>query len=333
MTWLPHPRHSVIFRRLGGALALTAGLLLCPLPISGGVAWDLGMGIGYAVLALVIPLYIYPLRAEGLPHRRLLTLSQHRRIGWAALILSGLHVAILLRAQPLVGYYLLPSAPFYMLAGLVGLIALALLIATGLSGRAALRKPGPPGASLPSHAILAPLLLALLAAHLIGSAQLLDTPGKLLTGCLLLGIPLLWTAYRALRRNTGTGGARRAARPANRLATVVPCCLAVIALLLLPVPIANSRLLQPATAPIILPSHFPHEKHTTVNCVTCHHNFVDKTGIGSCLDCHRSARADLTQSAEATFHMFCRDCHSQLARTTTKHGPTRACSQCHAPNR
>jgi hypothetical protein len=335
MGWLAHPHRSLLFRRLGSALVLSAALLLCPLPVSGGIGWDIGIGIGYVVLPLVVTLYIYPLRGEGLPHRRLFTLSQHRRIGWTALILSASHVLILLRVQPLVGHYLLPSAPYYMLAGLAGLIALGLLIGTGLAARTALRRPGSSTTNLTSHAFLAPLLLALVAAHLIGSAQLLDTPTKVLTTCLLLTIPLLWAAHRALRRKTRSsgGGGGAGARASRTLTTVVPCCLAVLMLTLSPVPTASSRLLQPATAPADLPVHFPHEKHTTVNCVTCHHNFVDKTGIGSCLDCHRSDRADLTQSALATFHTFCRNCHSQLAQTTAKHGPTRACSACHSSNR
>jgi hypothetical protein len=104
---------------------------------------------------------------------------------------------------------------------------------------------------------------------------------------------------------------------------------AALVLLLLPIPTASSRLMQPATTPTTLRVNFPHEAHTTVNCVTCHHNFVDKTGIGSCLDCHHSNRSDLIQSAEATFHVFCRDCHRQLALDHHKHGVVRSCSGCH----
>jgi hypothetical protein len=318
MGWLPHLRRSLIVRRLGGALALTAALVLCRIPASGGISWDIGMGIGYIAIALVLTLYLYPLRGDGLPHRRLFTLSHHRRIGWTVLYLSGLHVAVLLGAEPLVWQYLRPSTPFYMLAGLLGLIALGLLVATGLSGRKALRQPHPPGTSLSLHALLSPALLLLLAAHLLGSAQLVDSPIKVVTGCLLLCIPLLWIAYRAMRH-----GKRRP------LTTAVPCLLAVTALAVLPTPTASSRLLEPMMTPAPVAVHFPHEKHTSTNCVVCHHNFVDKTGIGSCLDCHRSPRTDLARAAEATFHTFCRNCHTELAHTTTRHGPTRACSVCH----
>jgi Zn finger protein HypA/HybF involved in hydrogenase expression len=139
-------------------------------------------------------------------------------------------------------------------------------------------------------------------------------------------LPLLWASFRVVRRRQSREGTRT---PTPLLPTLLPNCAAAALLFLLPIPTATSHLLQPAVTPSLLPVHLPHEKHTTVDCITCHHNFVDKTGVGSCLECHRSSRPDLTQSAEATFHIFCRDCHTNLARTTDKHGPTRACSTCH----
>lgn len=41
---LPQLPRSPTFRRLAGALALTAALLLCPLPASGGISWDIALG-------------------------------------------------------------------------------------------------------------------------------------------------------------------------------------------------------------------------------------------------------------------------------------------------
>jgi hypothetical protein len=347
MNWLAHLRRSLWLRRLFGVFLLGVAILLCPLPASGGTAWDAGMALGYAALAFAAILYLYPLRGDGLPHRRLFTLSQHRRIGWVALALGALHVGVLLVAQPLTSRYLLPSAPLYMLSGLAAFVALAILVATGLSARSSLRRwparapstsiPGAtpttratfpaagvsrrPPTSISLHSILAALLLALIAAHVIGSHQLVDTRAKALTLCVLLAIPLLWASFRVRHSRVS---------PATRLATTaIPCCAAALTLLLLPLSTTSSHLLEPATPPSLLPIYFPHEKHTTVNCVTCHHNFVDKTGIGSCLDCHRRPRPDLIRSAEATFHTFCRDCHTQLAHATTGHGPTRSCSACH----
>ena len=315
-------RHPSTAHRVGLACALLAGLLLWPLPASGGYGWDLGIAAGYAGLVCAATLYLYPLRAEGLPHKRLFTLSQHRRIGWIALTLSLVHGAALLIVQPQVGHYLLPSAPVYMLFGTIALIALATLVATGLSARKAMRKATPSAHptpwTIPTHAILAGLLLACLGIHIVGSGQLADSPAKIVTLCLLLALPLIWAAVW-----------RKGPKTRSRLPTVLPNLGATVILFLLPLPTATPKLLEPALSPALLPVSFPHEKHTTVGCVLCHHNFVDKTGTGSCLDCHRSARSDLTASAEATFHTFCRNCHTRLAATTDQHGPARACATCH----
>ena len=314
----PLPSH---LRRVGIASAVVAALLLLPLPASAGFIWNLGAAVGYGSLVFTVALYVYPLRGDGVPHRRLFTVSQHRRIGWIALFLAGLHVAILLAAEPLTGHYLLPSAPLYMLCGLGGLIALAVLVPTGISARSILRRAAPPRASSSgvAHAALAALLLGFLGAHIIGSGQLLDQPVKVITCCVLLALALFYSAWRP--RATPIGS--------RLLSTVIPSCIALAALVLMPTPIGGMRLLQPATTPAVLHAYFPHEKHRTVNCIACHHNFVDKSGAATCYDCHRSTRADLPEAAEPTFHEFCRDCHRDRALQETKHGPVRECSGCH----
>jgi hypothetical protein len=310
-------------RRAGIACAVAAGLLMLPLPASGGLIWNLGAGVGYGSLVFCFALYLFPLRGDGIAHRRLFSISQHRRIGWIALYLGGLHTAILLIAQPLVAHYLLPSAPLYMLCGLAALIALAVLVATGISARAELRRRAPsrgPSAGNAAHALLAGLLLGLLGAHIIGSGQLVDRPAKAVTCCVLLALALLFFAWRP----------RSTPIRARLLTSVLPSGIALAALLLLPTPIGGVRLLQTATRPSPLRAYFPHENHRAVSCIACHHNFVDNTGAGSCFDCHRGTRPDLPQAAEATFHEFCRDCHRGLAREGGKHGPVRECSGCHA---
>src|SRR5258708_34811334 len=90
----PHARRIVV------ACVLLAALLMLPLPASAGLFWNIGAGIGYLALVAAVVLYLYPLRAHGVPHRRLFALSQHRRIGWVALYISGLPAAILPSAQP-----------------------------------------------------------------------------------------------------------------------------------------------------------------------------------------------------------------------------------------
>jgi predicted CXXCH cytochrome family protein len=309
-------------RRAGIACLLAAAVLMLPLPASGGLVWNLGAVLGYGSLAFAVVLYVYPLRGEGIAHRRLFTVSQHRRIGWITLCLAALHTAVLLVAQPLTGLYLLPSAPLYMVCGLAALVALAVLVATGISARSALRRavaPRKSTANVATHAVLAGLLLALLAAHIVGSGQLLDRKSKAVTCCVLLALALFWSAWRPRLKHF----------PDRLFSVLIPSGIALVALLLLPTPVGSLRLLQTATRPAALHAFFPHENHRTVNCIACHHNFVDKTGFGGCYDCHRSARADLPRAMEATFHEFCRDCHSEFAREHGKHGPVRECSGCH----
>jgi len=311
-------------QRVLAASLLMAAMLLLPLPASAGLAWDAGAIIGYAATIFALLLYLYPLRGAGadgaaLPHRRLFTVTQHKRFGWIALGLACLHALITLIAQPLTVHYFYPSAPFYMLCGTAALVALGVLVPTGLTTRSSMRRAAAPRLIAAVHAATAALLLALLGAHIIGSGQLIDTPVKAVAACVLFAIPLLWAALRSRSQPP-----RRGYRVAMSLMAV-----AGAALLLLPLG-TPARLLEPVIrAPDPMPVHFPHELHTSVNCVTCHHNFHDNTGTGSCVDCHRSSRNDLPHSSLTTFHMFCRDCHSERAREGLRHGPPRECQPCH----
>jgi hypothetical protein len=152
-------------------------------------------------------------------------------------------------------------------------------------------------------------------AHVVGSSQLLSRLFKLTVFLLLLCLPLAWYA---LRRRPGRVTARRASHVA-----------AVALIALLPATTAKQFLLEPVARPAAIQINFPHDLHTSVSCVICHHNYVDHTGTTACVECHRSSRTDLVQSSEATFHTFCRDCHTQLALDSHKHGPTRSCAACH----
>ncbi len=310
------------YRRAFVACVLAAAWLLAPPSVSGGFAWDAGIAAGYAGVVLLVWLYIYPVRGDGLPHARLLGLSQHKLIGWLLLGAAVAHVAVLLIAEPLTSLYLLPSAPAFMIGGLAALILMAVLVQTGLSARAGLRRASPggvPPAAASTHIVLAAVAAFTLAMHIIGSGQWIAGPAKLVTGAGLLALPIAWFA---LRRRAGP----RRPPPLRAIASFSAGALIVM----LPTATVHRWSLQPVTTPAPLELHFPHEKHVSVNCTTCHHNFIDRTGVSNCIDCHRSGRRDLPQSNEATFHVFCRDCHAVLATSGDRHGPTRACSACHS---
>lgn len=78
----------------------------------------------------------------------------------------------------------------------------------------------------------------------------------------------------------------------------------------------------------ILPVTFGHIDHTTVNCVTCHHNYVDDSGQGLCFDCHKTD-PEVVALIEDQFHALCRDCHVEKQREGEAGGPTRDCHACH----
>jgi hypothetical protein len=164
------------------------------------------------------------------------------------------------------------------------------------------------------HVVLAAALMATACAHVIGSSQLLSGVLKTGVGLLLLSLPLGWYALR-----------RRPARVTARRASHL---VAVVLIAVLPAATSKQHLLEPVMRPSTIQVNFPHDSHMSVNCVTCHHNYVDHTGTTACIECHRNSPGR-GESAESTFHTFCRDCHTQLALDGTKHGPTRSCSACH----
>ena len=73
---------------------------------------------------------------------------------------------------------------------------------------------------------------------------------------------------------------------------------------------------------------FAHLDHQEVNCIVCHHNFVDQTGDGLCFDCHKRD-PQIAPAIETMFHDLCRDCHVQRQHDDLEGGPPRACFSCH----
>ena len=78
----------------------------------------------------------------------------------------------------------------------------------------------------------------------------------------------------------------------------------------------------------ILPMNFAHQDHLPVNCVHCHHNYVDDTGGGLCMNCHVTNQT-VWPLLEQQFHDLCRDCHAEKAALGEEGGPPRQCMACH----
>jgi len=78
----------------------------------------------------------------------------------------------------------------------------------------------------------------------------------------------------------------------------------------------------------ILPMNFAHNDHVPVNCVECHHNYVDGTGGGLCMNCHVTD-PQVWPLFEQQFHGLCRGCHEEKAALGEAGGPPRRCIACH----
>ena len=87
---------------------------------------------------------------------------------------------------------------------------------------------------------------------------------------------------------------------------------------------------QRARAPALAVT-FAHIDHQDQECVACHHNFVDDTGVGLCIDCHKRDPT-VSHLAEAQFHALCQGCHITQQGLAEAHGPVRECAACHTPD-
>jgi len=149
-----------------------------------GVAWDLANLLGYLTIACCILLFVYAGRPRAFPpFSGRFFANIHRDLGYAALFFAIAHVAILLISEPLLLEHLKPTAPLYMLAGLVAsLILLFLVIGSIPRWR---RRIWPNYHRFKFlHAWLAVVCIALSCWHILGSSFYLNTTVKLVLGSL-----------------------------------------------------------------------------------------------------------------------------------------------------
>lgn len=172
-------------------LALLLGLRLC------GTAavdpwWDAAIGTGLAATGALALLPILSARwwaAQTRDADRLRVVQGlHRQLSYLLVALLLAHVFGLLLLEPRVLDYLLPTAPGYMLAGLVALVLVVVLIASSL-GRARRHWPHPSWRRW--HAGMSAAAVALTGWHLWGSAYWIATPTALGVAGWLLGVPTL----------------------------------------------------------------------------------------------------------------------------------------------
>lgn len=326
----PIPRIDARYAAWGGALVLLLGAPI----VAGfaGIGWELAQWAGYAAALACLALVGAPLRPRKAEPPTLVTLRLHTWIGWAALILTAAHIGGLLLADRTVVEYLKPTSPLYQLAGIGASLLLLFLVVLGLAGPRRRLWKSHRGFQA-THVAAACLLTALVALHVVVTERYIGGLGRRWL-FLAASIGALFMLLRARRPAANAHPPAAARHPlvfgrhsAMVLAVVVLCAGGLAALLPRPV---DATLRAPLLRRVAqLPLDFPHGKHGAVNCLTCHHNYADGTGMDTCIACHRSARADLKEGAEARFHGFCLGCHRHPDATFKRHGPVAGCTVCH----
>ncbi len=80
----------------------------------------------------------------------------------------------------------------------------------------------------------------------------------------------------------------------------------------------------------LLPTRFDHKFHTSVGCLTCHHNFADRSlGPKRCLPCHKAWGTTEARRIDIVFHDFCESCHRARTAAGKHAGPVKSCAACH----
>lgn len=293
-----------------------------------GWPWELAQLLGLAAACGTLVLCVFPVRPRR-PATRPLSLPLHEALGWGLLTAATAHAAGLLAADHLVGEHLRLTAPLYEWAGI---LALALMLVLTVPATASLRqrlwKRHRNFQFL--HVALTALLVLATAVHVVATDRYVHGRVRV-SGYVLLSVAALAALLRLrARRPTPPAAAQQLVfgRHARGALLVVSVC--ALALMPLLVPGASRALREGVVARTrSLPVDFPHERHRAVSCVLCHHDFLDMSGPGSCISCHRSARADLRAGAEARFHDFCLGCHRDPPAQFEHHGPRTGCASCH----
>jgi predicted CXXCH cytochrome family protein len=266
--------------------------------------------------------------ATGFPVR------SHQLLGWLVLAAAALHVGLLLAVDHRVVEHIKLTAPRYEYAGILAL--LTLLFLTVPAGTSVRRRLWPRHRNFQAaHVGAACLLVFTLAVHVVGTGRYVRGGTQVVAYTLLSGIVLL----ALLRARPLPQPAQQPARLIRGLvfgrhsrlvlAIVLGTLVALLALMRGGMALALREPFLRRSEPLVL--DFPHDKHRQVNCIQCHHNFVDRTGADSCISCHRSSRSDIRVGAEARFHDFCLGCHRDPPGYLMSHGPVTGCNTCHAP--
>ncbi len=294
--------------------------------------WELASIAGLVSAVGVLALCGYPVRPREIHPPATLSLNRHRDLGFVVLGLALVHTVSLLVIDPSVWEFAKPTMPWYQAAGWAGLLLLGVLGAT--STRRPRRVVWRQHRGFQAfHVVSSVLAVVLITVHVVVSARYAH---GVLRASLVLGTTLVALAMLLIARKGAAQQAisqtliGRSAFGRYSRAVVLATLLGCLAVSVLVSNRVNLTLREPyhvKTQRLLL--NFPHEKHTEVNCLTCHHDYADHKGHGTCVQCHRAQTPDLKVGVEARFHTFCFDCHRDPKTAANKHGPVAGCDVCH----
>lgn len=295
--------------------------------------WEVAQILGLCAVAACLVLCMLAVRPRA-KATGAFPLRAHELLGWTALAAALLHVALLLVADHEVVDHLRPSTPRYELAGILALLMLVFLTApagTDIRGRLWSQHRNFQAV----HVGAACLLVVAVAIHVVTTDRYIHGRSQwivygLLSGIVVAGLLRPRARTQRTQQLPGFIGGLVFGRHSRLMLAIIAA--ALVALLALMRADSTRGMREPLLlrdARLFL--NFPHDRHRTVNCVLCHHNFADQTGGDSCVSCHRSGRADLLAGVEARFHDFCLDCHRDPPAYLSGHGPVTGCGACHAP--
>lgn len=313
---------------------MTGLALLVGLPLFAGFAglgWELAQGAGLVGMLGCLFLCGAPIRPRDASPPTLLSLGTHTALGWIALGAVLVHIGGLALADHTVIEYLKPTMPLYQWAALGATALLLILVLT--AGNSARRRFWRSHRTFQAiHVTLSCALLVLIGVHVLTTDRYAGGLARRGTLIAVTAGTLLMLLRARRKSDTPVRGGWRQTLAFGRHSTliIVVIGLAVFALVALSGDSARAALREPLlTRTRTLPLDFPHEKHGLVNCLACHHNYADGTGLDWCIHCHRSGRSDLKEDAEARFHGFCFECHRHPAASLHGHGPVSGCHGCH----
>lgn len=181
------------------ALASTLPLLLflfVDAKPGAGLIWDFANACGLMAAMTTLLLFAYSGRPMPKPcYDGKFFMNLHRNLGYAVVVLLGIHITLLLVTEPLVVEYLKPSASWPMLSGTVATIALILLVPLSLPPlRQKLWRTHRRFKHW--HLALSSAALVLTTVHVTGSSFYTDEAWKTALWCVAVGAALIMPLRR-----------------------------------------------------------------------------------------------------------------------------------------